>query len=51
MFMIGRYVALLFAFLTCVPLADASADEVFLESKVRPLLVERCYECHGGEMA
>ena len=22
---------------------------VFFESKVRPLLVKRCYECHGGE--
>jgi hypothetical protein len=51
MFMIGKVVALLFAFLTRVPLADESADEALLESKVRPLLVERCYECHSGEMA
>ncbi len=51
MFMIGKSVALLFAFLTCVPLADAASYEALLESKVRPLPVERCYECHSGEMA
>lgn len=51
MFMIGKYVALLFAFLTCVPLADAASNESLFESKVRPPLVERCYECHSGEMA
>ena len=32
MFMIGKYVALLFAFLACVPSADAAADEAFFES-------------------
>lgn len=32
MFMIGKVLALLFAFLTCVPLADAAADEAFFES-------------------
>ena len=51
MFMIRKVVALLFAFLTCVPLADAASDELLLELKVRPLLVERCCECHSGEMA
>lgn len=51
MFMIGKVVSLLFAFLTCVPLADAASDEALLESTVRPLLVERCCECHSGEMA
>jgi len=51
MFMIGKVVALLFAFLTYVPLADESADEALLESKVRPLLIERCYESHSGELA
>jgi len=34
--------------LACSPFVDAAADETFFESKVRPLLVERCYECHSG---
>ncbi len=25
------------------------ADLEFFESKIRPVLVERCYECHGGD--
>ena len=25
------------------------ADDSFFESKVRPLLVKHCYECHSGE--
>jgi cytochrome c553 len=29
--------------------ADTPADEQFFENQVRPLLVERCYECHGGD--
>lgn len=28
---------------------DPAAAEVFFESKVRPLLIERCYECHSRE--
>ncbi len=27
----------------------AAADIEFFEKKIRPLLVERCYECHSGE--
>ena len=30
---------------------DAAARLEFFETKVRPLLVERCYECHGEELA
>ena len=34
------------------PLADVSpgteVDAVFFESRIRPLLVERCYECHSA---
>lgn len=29
------------------PSIKASQDDEFFESKVRPLLVEHCYECHG----
>ncbi|MFO1041136.1 MAG: DUF1553 domain-containing protein [Planctomycetaceae bacterium] len=29
--------------------ADDAADGAFFESKVRPLLVTRCLECHGSE--
>ncbi len=43
-----RYFAFLLTFLASVPLADAAADEAFFESKVRPLLIARCYECHSG---
>ncbi|MDG2388909.1 MAG: PSD1 and planctomycete cytochrome C domain-containing protein [Planctomycetaceae bacterium] len=28
---------------------EISADEVFFESKVRPLLVKHCYKCHRGK--
>lgn len=27
----------------------AAQDEAFFESKIRPMLVEHCYECHSGE--
>ena len=47
-------VSSLFAFVVCLsPAAPAivippnAADLAFFESKVRPLLVERCYECHS----
>src|SRR6266542_6229736 len=45
---------LLFAHLLCGPIVTSSfagdADGfAFFESKVRPLLVERCIECHGPE--
>jgi len=43
-----RSAAFLFAFLAVVPLSDAVADDAFFESKVRPLLISRCYECHSG---
>jgi len=29
------------------PLANAAADVAFFESKVRPILVSRCYDCHS----
>ncbi|MFT5470216.1 MAG: hypothetical protein ACI8UO_005341 [Verrucomicrobiales bacterium] len=29
--------------------AASSEGEAFFESKIRPLLVEHCYECHSGE--
>ena len=63
MFMIGKNVALLFAFLTCVPLADAAADEAFFESVAsmgfastvcdaepfEAFLEKHCVRCHGPE--
>jgi hypothetical protein len=30
------------------PLGPASAAEAFFESKIRPLLVEKCYSCHSA---
>jgi hypothetical protein len=35
--------------LVSAPLAGADAGEDFFEKKVRPVLVERCYECHSAE--
>src|SRR5690606_11902238 len=29
--------------------ATGTADLEFFEKKVRPILVERCYECHGAD--
>ena len=31
--------------------SPCQADEAFFEKRVRPLLIERCYGCHGGEKA
>lgn len=63
MFMIGKYVALLFAFLACASSADAAADEAFFESVAsmgfantgcgaepfEALLEKHCVHCHGPE--
>ncbi|NBV21237.1 MAG: DUF1549 domain-containing protein [Proteobacteria bacterium] len=36
--------------MACLPsLAAADAGTEFFEAKIRPLLVEHCYECHSGE--
>lgn len=37
------------AWLLVAPLRAAPADEAFFESKIRPLLVKHCYECHSGK--
>ena len=45
-----RAVALLLGW--CVPLlggATALADDAFFETKIRPLLAERCVKCHGPQ--
>ncbi|MEX0818539.1 MAG: hypothetical protein WD070_03065, partial [Pirellulaceae bacterium] len=32
--------------------ADADAEGVrFFETKIRPVLIEHCYECHSGKAA
>ena len=39
-------------FVVCVVLADRAiaADETdFFERKIRPVLIEHCYECHAGD--
>lgn len=51
-----RAAPFLFAWLAAVgTVAGASeidpADLEFFESKIRPVLVERCYQCHGGDPA
>ena len=39
----------LILWLASAPLAGADAGTDFFEKKVRPVLVERCYECHSAE--
>ncbi len=36
-------------FLTPLALLAAGEDDLFFESKVRPVLIKRCYECHSAE--
>jgi cytochrome c553 len=54
--MLGRsvFVAVLLVILPCFA-AGLSADEAqqqkFFESRIRPLLIERCYQCHGPDEA
>ncbi len=36
---------------TCTADDDKTAGEAFFESKIRPVLVKRCYECHSGANA
>lgn len=38
--------SLLFAPLALLAAGD---DDLFFESKVRPVLINRCYECHSAE--
>ena len=37
------------ALLLALPFNTVLADDDFFESKIRPILVKRCYECHSGE--
>ena len=38
-----------FAFLLCLPIGLAADEGIeFFEAKVRPVLVEHCYECHNS---
>jgi hypothetical protein len=48
-----KSVPLLLAFLVCGSLfaADSPARTAFFESKIRPVLVKHCYECHSVEAA
>lgn len=47
-----KWLTAAFVALTCVcryPLLAADESDQFFESRIRPLLVERCQECHGAE--
>ncbi|MEO8426287.1 MAG: c-type cytochrome domain-containing protein, partial [Verrucomicrobiota bacterium] len=43
------FIALSMMLLTRESIADEADGIAFFEAKVRPLLVERCIECHGPE--
>ncbi len=38
-------------FTAVVPLGAAEVDEAFFETRIRPVLVQRCFECHGRDQA
>ena len=47
---LGPSAVLILLFLA-VPTCEASADDqdALFESKIRPLLIERCYKCHSAQ--
>ncbi len=40
---------LLFFVASCLGITPALDDDVFFESKIRPVLVEKCQKCHGSQ--
>jgi hypothetical protein len=44
-------VGAIFALSVTTPLAAQTTDVDFFESKIRPVLVQRCYACHNSKMA
>ena len=51
--MFGRHfiVGAMFALSVSAPLFAQTPDVEFFESKIRPVLVQRCYSCHNSKMA
>ena len=41
--------ALLLRAADAVVAQDRAADEAFFETKIRPVLITKCFKCHGGE--
>ena len=46
-----RSAVVVFAVSSLLPYAAAAAPEDLFESRIRPLLVEHCFECHAGDTA
>ena len=44
-------VGAIFALSVTTPLAAQTTDVEFFETKIRPVLVQRCYSCHNSKMA
>jgi hypothetical protein len=44
-------VGTIFALSVTTPLAAQTTEVEFFESKIRPVLVQRCYSCHNSKMA
>jgi len=50
----GRVNSLAIALVLCIAgslCAQSSPQEAFFENRIRPLLIEHCYECHSAEAA
>ena len=44
-------VGAIFALAVSTPLAAQTTDVDFFETKIRPVLAQRCYSCHNSKMA
>ena len=51
MFVRHCIVGAIFALSVSTPLAAQTTDVEFFETKIRPVLVQRCYRCHNSKMA
>src|SRR5687768_2707452 len=51
MFVRHCIVGTIFALSVTTPLAAQTTDVEFFESRIRPVLVQRCYSCHNSKMA
>ena len=44
-----QYVCVPWMFMQCCMAVSADEQYEFVEKRIRPLLIEHCYSCHGGQ--